>query len=416
MAQPSDEPAPAGAEAQPGDDLPLIELETILNQPPSQRKRLVQIGVVLVAAVVLTVFWGSVAPGKPAVPESTPEPTVAPLALLIESTVNFGTFTINGTKQPGPLPRLIIASGESYDVTLVAPPFQPLSCHLSLSDVITSDNLSHCRASRATADGPVKLNGVMATPTFELDLFLGMHDLPLHQQSQITALLTQPLQMQQDTTVPVGSYFASGFQPGYPITSQIASAPLRASATVAPAAPQNPEGDSPCVGFICPLVISPEAIPSLVGHQWGVTVEIALRWRLSTTSGAVVGDVLFQGDNPYTQVETSINLFLSLDTFVYWTISQHAPVPNIPSQLQRAICSIGQNVLTQIVAPGPNGSVETLHDQGAQGCEWRVLVNGIDQGIFLWCFGVLLAADARADAAYPELPIVPAEEILSLGW
>ena len=141
-----------------------------------------------------------------------------------------------------------------------------------------------------------------------------------------------------------------------------------------------------------------------------------MRWRFSTASGAVVGDILFQGNDSYTQIETSINLFLSLDTFGDWTISQNAPVPNIVSQLQRATCSIGQNVLTQIVAPGPNGSIETLHDQGAQGCEWRVLVNGIDQGIFLWCFGVVLAADARADAAYSELPIVPPEEIAALGW
>ena len=105
MAQPSDKPAPAGAEAQPGDDLPLMELETILNRPPSPRKRLAQIGVVLVAAVVLIMFWGRVLPGKPAVPAKMPEPTAAPLALLIESTVNFGTLTINGIKQPGPLPQ-----------------------------------------------------------------------------------------------------------------------------------------------------------------------------------------------------------------------------------------------------------------------------------------------------------------------
>jgi hypothetical protein len=57
MSQHPAEP-PTPDEQGEGASLPLIDLETLLNRPPSQRKRLVQIGFMLAALLVVVVtFW-----------------------------------------------------------------------------------------------------------------------------------------------------------------------------------------------------------------------------------------------------------------------------------------------------------------------------------------------------------------------
>jgi hypothetical protein len=261
-------------------------------------------------------------------------------------------------------------------------------------------------------------NSSPGTPAYQISLFVTPDDLPASQQSQVTRLLTQALTTRQDTTVPAGSYYATSFQPITNVTGQrvsIASVPLQGSATIAPFALQDPQIGVPCVGFICPgSFLSGDAYTFTV-PEWAVTVTLALRWRFTTASGKVVSDVLFQGDNPYTEVVTFAILFLALDTAGDWTIAQNLAMPSAASQLQDSFCGIGDSILQGAASPGQNGSVTTLRDLGAEGCEWLEQVNGIDQGIFLWRFGVLLAADARTHAAYPQLPLAPPAEIAAVA-
>jgi hypothetical protein len=152
-----------------------------------------------------------------------------------------------------------------------------------------------------------------------------------------------------------------------------------------------------------------------MGHQWAIEVLLALRWHFSTASGATVSDVLFQGYNPFLQEQTSATLYLSLNGAGDWAISHNAPVPDTADQLAGSFCAIGQNILWQVAAPGENGSIELLQDRGAQGCKWAEQVNNVDQGTFIWRFGVLLAADAKTHAAYPQLLVAPPAELVDLG-
>jgi hypothetical protein len=415
MTQPPDEPAPGPTEDRPGEDLPLIELETLLNRPPSLRKRLAQLGLILLAALVaLVILWGRGAPNRPAAPAvSEPTPTAFPPMLLIISNVNFGTVIVNGKQQVGAVPgyMLLPVHSRAYTITLDTPPFRPVTCSVRLADLKPSDPLSdgkHCVGYAASRYSPP------GTPAFQIYLFLTPNDLPPDQQSQITGLLTRTLTLQQHTTVPVGSYFATRYN-YYGATSQRASVPLRASATIAPFALHNPQIILPCVEFICPGSIPSESDYPLAGHQWAVIVTLALRWRFTTTSGSVVSDVLFQGDSPYTQIIATAHLFLSLDDAGAWTISQNVPVSDVASQLQDTFCNIGNTILQGAASPGPNGTITTLRDRGVEGCEWQTQVNSTEQGTFLWRFGVLLVADAKTHAAYPSLPIAPPQEIAALA-
>jgi hypothetical protein len=59
-------------------------------------------------------------------------------------------------------------------------------------------------------------------------------------------------------------------------------------------------------------------------------------------------------------------------------------------------------------------TIGTLYDRGAEGCELVLKEQSVEQGRFLWRFGVVLAADAQAHATYPELPVAPPEEIAAI--
>ncbi|HEY7348600.1 MAG TPA: hypothetical protein VH599_09830 [Ktedonobacterales bacterium] len=418
MAQHTDEPAPDPAEDGTSENLPLVELETILNRPPSRRKRLMQISFVLLAALIaLVIFWGDIAPARPAAPLAVPQPANPPPALLIVSNINYGAVTINGKKQAGPLPILVAIHGNTYDISLDAPPFRPISCHVALSHVTAAGVQSgdkRCLAFAAPNGSMLGLNDVEGVLKFEILISLTPDNLPPGQQSQLTAMLTQALTTRQAMTVPAGSYFATGFD-APSVTSQRASAPLRASATVAPVVPQNQDIGLPCVGFICPGIMSPQLPLSLTGHQWGIVVLLASRWRFSTPSGALVSDVAFQGFTEVRRTENTVQLFLSLGANGNWVISPNATVNDAASQVKDTFCAAGENILQQAIGSTINLSIAPTRDQGARGCELQLLVDNAFQGMFLWRFGVLLAVDQQAHTTRPELPIAPPAEIAALA-
>jgi hypothetical protein len=416
MTQHMDERSPGPVEDQAGGDLPLIELETLLNRPPSQRKRLARGSLALLAALLaLILFWSSLSSGKPAPTGIVPTPTPTPPTLLIASSVNYGTLTLNGKRLPGPLPTLVYVPGKSYDLTLDAPPFSPITCHLRLSDVKSrgfSSADGRCLAFSAHYDEPIALHGIVARPTFQVSIFLGMHDLPRDQQSQITALLTQTLTTQQAISVPAGDYFVTSFSPPTTIASQQASAPMHATASVALVPPQDQAAVPGCVGFICPWLIDQADYLPIDSQQWSIGVALATRWRFSTPSGSVVSDVLFQNDASGSIVPTA-KLFLSYDAASGWSIAQDAAAPTAAGLLQGAFCTPGKNILQQVA--GNESSIRMLNTQGAQGCELQLFVNDSFQGTFLWRFGVLLTADPIARQVYPQFPAAPAADVAAIG-
>jgi hypothetical protein len=417
MAQHTDGSAPDPAVERVGEALPLNELEVILSRPPSRRKRLTQLGLVLLAAMAaLVLLWGSTAQGGPSAPASAPTPSTSPPLLLILGDVNYGTLSINGNRQPGQLPLLVAVHSKSLDIRLNAPPFGSLSCQLNLAALNGSGSPAtdrHCLALPVSNAGLFSLNGVTGRPAFEAYLSLGLADLPPDQQNQVTALVSQALSLRQDTAVPVGSYFATSFTAPTAIASQRASTPLKASVTVAPA---EYGGSAPfCAEFICPRVIDPAIASSLTGGQWVVKVTLAVSWRFSTASGAVVSRVPFLVTSRGGSAAATAALFLSPAKNGAWTISHNAPVPNFAGQLQDAFCSSGETILQQAVGYDPSSGIVTNSDQGAPGCEIHLYLQNTFRGTFLWRFGVLLAVDARAHATDPHVPVAPPEEVAAAG-
>ncbi len=417
MAQHTDEPAPDPAEVRVGEALPLTELEGIPSRRPFQRKRLTQLGFVLLAAMIaLVLLWGSTTQGRPSAPASLPTPTGAPPLLLLLSNVNYGALSINGKKQPGPLPQLVAVHGNAYDISLNAPPFGSLSCHLNLAALNVSGSPAtdrHCLALPVSDAGLYSLGGITGTPAFEAYLSLGLDNLPPDQQNQVTALISQALTLRQDTAVPVGSYFATSFEAPTTITSQRARSPLQASVTVAPAV----FGWRAlfCAEFICPRAIDPAIASSLTGQQWSIKVTLAVSWRFSTASGTVESRVPFKVTSQGGSAAETAALFLSPAQAGDWTISQNAPVPNFAGQLLDTFCSTGETILQQEVSYDPSSGIVTASNQGTPGCEMHLYLKNTFQGTFLWRFGVLLAADAQAQASDPQLPVAPPDEVAATG-
>lgn len=407
MARHTDDSALPPAEDQSDEDLPLIELETLLSRPPSRRKRLAQIGFVLVAVVVLAAFWGSIAPRKPAAPALAPTPTAAPPMLLILSNVNYGSVTVNGTKQPGQLPILVALRGDVYNITLNAPPFLPKSCRIRLSQPGLPDD-NPCLVHPTPPNDFVTYNDIAVAPAFVLEISLTLNDLPPAQQNTLTATLTQELTYRQDLTVPAGSFIAASILSSGTITSQRATTPLRASAIVAPFTPQRQDVGLPCAGFICTGGFETQSAAASLAPHWNILVSVALRWRFSDASGAVQSDVQFQSGN-------TLSLALSYNAARGWSIYPAPPlVETSNNQVTGTFCSTGEFILGQFAQTGNSITIGTSYDQGAQGCEMVLDVNAVDQGLYLWRFGVLLAADKQARATHPELPVAPPAEIAAV--
>jgi hypothetical protein len=171
---------------------------------------------------------------------------------------------------------------------------------------------------------------------------------------------------------------------------------------------------SSCVSFICSRPIDPLTIVPASGHQWSIQAAVTLRWSFSGASGTVVSDVSFWGNASSDPVANTIPLFLSRNAVGDWTVPQNAPVPHVSYQLQGTFCFIGASILQQALMSDASASITTINDRGVQGCELLAFVNGVSQGTFLWRFGVLLAANAKAHGTYPQLPVAPPEEIAAV--
>jgi hypothetical protein len=143
-------------------------------------------------------------------------------------------------------------------------------------------------------------------------------------------------------------------------------------------------------------------------ERWDIMVIVAARWRFSSTSGAPRADVQFQQ-------ASAILLSLAYGAARGWSIAPAAPPAGaIKYQLTNTFCETGEDILAQLVKTGAALSIGLSYDRGARGCELVLDVNAVDEGLYLWRFGVLLAADTRAQAAHPELPVAPPEEIAAV--
>src|SRR5690242_751396 len=105
-----EESTPLLPEQQAG-DLPQSDLEPPGPRPPSRRKRGTQLGVVIAAVGVGALLRrGVIAPSgsAPGGPAPTSQATTPPRTMLISSTINFGTVSLDGRRQRGSVPMYFV--------------------------------------------------------------------------------------------------------------------------------------------------------------------------------------------------------------------------------------------------------------------------------------------------------------------
>lgn len=401
MCQPSDDPLPISPDQQDGEALPLVDLESFPTRPSSRRKRIVQLGLLMAALVVVVTFGKVVVPTTAPGPSAPLQPTALPQALNLLSNVNYGTLTINSQPLSNQQTQTIrLPSKPPYTITLEAPPFRTLSCPFPPPAPPAPYGFTPC-----LAGGEFTLDQQSVTT---LQMLFTLADLPPAQQQQITTLIPQAVTAEQTITAPAQSFIVTGLPPDGTITTEQLSGPLEAGASLVPI-PQNSQEGTSCQGFICTDsgVFHPN--DALSGQFWAVTTPVALRWRFTTTSGQVVSEVTF----PST---TALTLYLSYTAPIGWQVGLLSPA-QLSRNLTQLFCSTGANMLAREAQQRTNEiwEVTTLHDQGIEGCELGLQLNAIGQGLFVWRFGVLLAADAKAHSTLPTLPIATPADLAVVG-
>jgi hypothetical protein len=392
---------------------PIADLDHILNSRSPRGKRLVQVTLLLamVAAVIFT-LWDVVP--KDGAGSPTPEFAPLPSALSIVSNVNFGTLTINGVEQAEPLPSAIRLHGKSpYTITLKAPPFRPLTCPFPLPRPGTPwggvigyiDGFSPCVAGTGFT--------MQQQNVTNLEMLFTLADLPIDQQQQITALISNQVTAQQTFTVPAKSLFVSSLTKAGLATTARAPVALTATAFLVPSQ-QNGQPATSCLGYICADSGGFILGGSLSGQYWEVTTPVALRLLLRQTDGEVVSDVTF----PFANMLT---LYLSYNGSSGWQLGLLSS-QQLSQDLTQVVCPTGSNMLASLAQQASNQlywSATTLHDRGLDGCELSLQVNSGensgDQGEFVWRFGALMAANTQAHLTLPQLPMATPADLAAVG-
>jgi hypothetical protein len=398
MAPPKDNPPLDASAGEPGEQLPLTDLETLLARPPSRRKRLWQLALVLAALVLALAALHGVLLSPPA---PAGDPDVPTVSVTLLSNVNFGTLTVNGKKldRPPPLTTRLPARGTTV-ITLNAPPFRPHTCRFT-NFTASQDDPVHCVYTYEGAPTPTTTPRSAPPGGFTVGVFLMPDDLPTDQQSRALAAMSLPLSAPQQTTVHPGEYFATSFLYQDQITHQQATVPLLARASFEPSEFPGPSGGPMCGAGICPWGAYLSQAAALHLHAWSLFFTEALRWQISDAAGATHADVSI----PSTSI---VGMLLVEDAAMGWQMVQ---VTAIIGSVRDTVCQAGVAMLEFRLS----GDVTLLHDAGVEGCELHAQVNGVDEGRYVWRFGVLLAADAQAHASQPDLPVAPAAEIAAVG-
>jgi hypothetical protein len=402
MPQNPDDSLPAAEEELSDERLPLTELESISARPPSWRKRGAQLALLALALCVgLVATWSAIVPGK----RQAAQPKLTSISTLLVSNLTNATITLNGKKLAGHPPMTVSAYLESDEITISAPDFHPYTCHFK--GMVSEEDATHCLF--ATNGGLAQV----AAPLI-IGVYLTPDDLIPGQKDRIEAPLIQQLSSSQQTATQPGDAIATAFAAfDHTITSQPATTPLQASVSLVQIEPQSyiSHAYSPfspyCKQFFCPFGFGPGS--SSAGQVWGMVLNVALRWRFTKGTGAPVADVTYPSDS-------LAGSFLSLPEvqFAYDATGWHLAADNdVNATMPFFLCNNGTAILEHRLS-GPYDNLGAGTNKGVEGCLISVQAKG-GSGLFLWRFGVLLAANDDAHAILPDLPIASPAAIAAVS-
>jgi hypothetical protein len=407
------------------DHIETIDLDTLPPCWVAPRKRLLQLGcMVLLISITLVGFWYYLTP-TPKMPTAT---HVVSGQALIESNVSSGTVTLNGKKLAGAPPLLATLSQGVNHLTIEASPFRSVSCQIEWPPTFRQDT---CKG--PDGGSPFNLGNPPTTYMFQgkaiipkvvIALPLLLEHLPASLQNDALAAVTQALNKAASalqSVVPAGQYFAAALDAhGLPIarlaTSSLQAFPLVSQAT-------SPGAINGCAVALCPNMLDslPAVAQSVASPLWSVVVQIAVGWRFTTAAGDQVSEIVAFSTVSF------LPLVLSYTSTTGW-IGPATPQPNLVNGIISALCDAGQGVLAIAASTLPI-TVSGVERRSAAGCKLGIDLRPSDvtptpgkntptlpaHGEYLWRFGVLLAIDENSHTLLPNVPLAPSAEVAAVG-
>jgi hypothetical protein len=297
-------------------------------------------------------------------------------------------------------------------MTLTAPPFRPQTCQV----VWPGAQVQGTCDLRRDVSAPYHVGGRSVTPVALVELWLSGDDLPAAVRERTLANISATLRaVPLRTTVPAGEYVATGLDADGQITSQRVATPLYADLVVTPDS-LGSYGDQFCQDSGC------VPLPAAATASWAVFTGVSDQWQFTPLSG---GQALRSALSPPSWF---LRLVLTADSVNGWDVDQQRTEQlngfGLPFALPATVCRAGADVLSTRVTPNPppgppspqQYSPSVVSDHGLAGCELRLTnASGASGGSFIWRFGVLLAADAQAQALMPDLPLAPPSALAAVG-
>jgi hypothetical protein len=273
------------------------------------------------------------------------------------------------------------------------------------------------------------LNGVVVSNGYLFFERAGA-DLPADQRSAAVNALWLKLANLPALQIPTGDYYATGTTSTGHIVSARAAVPL--NATLALAHDNSTQDGLSCGSLGCagqPILPDQGEMGATAGI-WRTTESVAIGWRFTTQSGALVATAPFRGG-----AVTQVGLTYSATSG--WAVAEGAPGPyttDLQTQLMSESCQGGIAVLQALVEKSSLAGQQLSYRQGAAGGALGAPTDGCaisaesqgnnplapnggakQYGRYVWRWGVLLAADAQAHTLFPSLPIAPKSEIAAVG-
>jgi hypothetical protein len=341
--------------------------------------------------------------------------------VLVLSNVSYGAMTLNGTLLAGPPPLLVTFRRGVNTLMLTAPPLRPLTCEIQWPGFgLQVQGNCDVEPELSGLVGPAHVAGRLVTPVAFVDLWFTGGDLPADVRAQTLANINATLQaVPVETSVPAGDYIATGQDANGRIISRRTETPMRADLLVT-ATSLDDDGKVFCEDSVC------LPVPAGGSNSWAVSVGVSTQWQFTPLSG---GQALRSALAP---PEASLSMMLAENPVTGWDVDQRSTEQlngfGLAIALPATACQPGAGYLEArgLAAVGfqepqdtfvqPPLSASTVADHQAAGCKLQLTdTKNANKGLYIWRFGVLLAADAQAHALLPDLPLAPPSEVAAAG-
>lgn len=407
-----------------------IELDTLLQPRQSARRRFVQAGSIILAVLLVVVFfiyphWAGGFGHDATLPSQSTTPDV-PIVLL--SNVTYGLLTVNGKRLNDSPPAIAYLHAGKNTIDLKTPPFLPQHCDITWPEQQVTGSI--CQINRDPQ--VITVRGRSVQPIFLVEIRLTAAQLPPDARDSALHLVGDALTGLSETSarlVPAGQYFATGNLPESKV--QLHQLPETIVAKPVTGAPLTPpfgsalDGSSlDCANLGCASSLRPPDITLIQqalgsSNVWEVGSDVSLRLDFSTTEGASRGSIVLSE-------REGVTLFLTYSPDGGWNTIMGSAVgdkgfPTLASRLDLSLCDAGSTWMQHLAQPAlsanTSSSMEMFTGHGLQGCELQLDMqqgNGTQAARFLWRFGALLSENATAHQLVPSIPMAPSDEIAAL--